>query len=88
LVYKGNPKSGNIVCRIRVSISFQSAVTAFKHFAIAVGSPFFWVDMMATAASLGSVGRWDKDNWYASQDSFVGDEHSELIKRPVVSLSV
>lgn len=108
LVYNGNPigllpcwdassqhqqpKSGNIVCRIRVSrrsktryrcaISFQSAMTTLKYLATAVRFPLFWVNVMAAATSLGRVRRWDKDNGNARLDSLVGNKHSELIKRP------
>lgn len=83
LVYN-SPKSSNIVCRIRVCVSFQSAVTALKHFAVAVRPPLFRVNVMATATSLRGISRWDKDNGNSSQDSFVGDKHPELIKRPIV----
>ena len=87
LVYKGNPKCGNIICRIPISISFQTTVTALKHLATAVRLPFFRVNVMTAAASLGRVSRWDKDNGNSSQNSLVGDKHPELIKRPVVRSS-
>ncbi len=84
LVYKGNPKSSNVVCcvpvsrrsktRYRCAISFQSAVTTLKHLAVTVRFAFFRVNVMAAATSLTGVSRWNKNNWSASQDSFVSDE--------------
>jgi len=84
LVYKSNPKSGNIICRIPISVNLQSAVTAFKHLAVAVRLPFFRVDVMTAAASLGRVSGWNQYNWDACQDRFVSNKHPELIERPIV----
>ena len=86
LVYN-SPKSSNIICRIPISITLQSAVTTVKHFAIAIRLPFFWVDVMTTAASLRGVSGWYKNNRNSSQDSFVSNKHPELIKRPIVRSS-
>lgn len=87
LVYKGNPKSSNIVGCVPIRISFQSTVTALKHFTVTVRLPLFSCDVMTTAARLRGISRWDKDNAHPSQDSFIGDKHPELIKRPIVRSS-
>ena len=86
LVYN-SPKSSNIVCCIPVSISFQSAMTALKQLATEIRLPFFGVDVMTAAASLRGVGRWNKNNRNSSQDSFIGNKHSELVERPIVCFS-
>ncbi len=87
LVYKGNPKSSNIVCCVPIRISFQSAITALKNFTVAVRLPFFSCDVMASAARLRGISRWNKDNGNSSQDSFIGDKRPKLIERPIVRSS-
>ena len=83
LVYN-SPKSSNIISCVPVSVSFQPAVTALKHFTVTVRLPFFGVDVMATTASLRCVSRRHKDNGDSSQNSFICNKHPELIERPIV----
>jgi len=63
---------------------FKTTMPTLKLLPVPIRLPFNWVDVMASGACLTGIGRGHEDSQNASNSSFVPNEDSKLIERPVV----
>jgi hypothetical protein len=72
---------------IQIGITNKTAMTALKSFTRTIRLPFDRVDVQAFVAHLGSVARVNHYYFDTSSNSLVGQEDSQLIKRPTIRAS-
>ena len=80
LVYN-NPKQGDIPCGIDVRIHIVPAIRALERLAVS------YTKVMAMAASLRSICRFDDNQPDTRKSAFVREEHTELTEVPSVELA-
>jgi len=81
----GNPKSSNILTPIQICITSPSAMTTSKLLARPIRFTMSRVDMVAIVASLRSISRLNKQDFYTMFYRFVNQELSQLVKRPTIA---